>query len=117
MSAILEFVPRCSRHSKSMGAGPQCFSKCREEVEAALASKPADVEQVMPTDKIIRRESRVSHTTKKDPTAAVRRARWRKRNPEQHRDQQRAARARRKNRTFSASGGTSSTRAGKAGGS
>ncbi len=42
------------------------------------------------------RESRVSHATKKDPTAAVRRARWRKKNPEQHADQQRAARARRK---------------------
>jgi len=42
------------------------------------------------------RESRVSHTAKKDPTAAVRRARWRKKNREQHRVQQRAARARRK---------------------
>jgi hypothetical protein len=41
MKPILEFVPRCSRHSKSMGQGPQCFSKCREEVEVALASKPA----------------------------------------------------------------------------
>jgi hypothetical protein len=42
------------------------------------------------------RESRVSHATKKDPTAAVRRARWRKKNPVKHADQQRAARARRK---------------------
>ena len=58
--------------------------------------------QVVPIDKVIRlvdtdpRESRVSHTTKKDTTASVRRARWRKKNPEQHRVQQRAARARRK---------------------
>ncbi len=37
MSTILEFVPRCSRHSQSRGEGAQRFSKCREEVEAALA--------------------------------------------------------------------------------
>lgn len=42
------------------------------------------------------RESRVSHATTKDPTAATRRARWRKKNPKQHAIQQRAARARRK---------------------
>jgi len=41
-------------------------------------------------------ESRVSHAMVKDPTAATRRARWRKKNPEQHAIQQRAARARRK---------------------
>jgi hypothetical protein len=48
MGQILEFVPRCSRHSKSMGEGPQCFSKCREEVEAALASKSVTVEHATP---------------------------------------------------------------------
>jgi len=43
MGSILEFVPRCSRHSQSRGEGPQCFSRCLEEVEAALASKSATV--------------------------------------------------------------------------
>jgi hypothetical protein len=112
MQPILEFVPRCSRHSKLMGQGPQCFSKCLEEVEVAIASKPATepAVNVEPAAVKVRkvavsntepapthlRESRVSHATKKDPTAAVRRARWRKKNPEQHADQQRAARARQK---------------------
>jgi len=68
--------------------------------KAPSLDEPAPEPKLEPAAKVERpaspRESRVSHTARKDPTAAVRRARWRKKNPEQHADQQRAARARRK---------------------
>ncbi len=70
---------RC-QHGQLNGLGPQCYSRCRQVVE------PAPIDP---------RDSLVTHVTK-DKTAAVRRARWRKKNPEQHATQQRAARARRK---------------------
>jgi len=71
------------------------------QVQAAVPAPKPEVtlpkrEVTAPAPTADPRESRVSHTAKKDATAAVRRARWRKKNPEQHRDQQRAARARRK---------------------
>jgi hypothetical protein len=69
------------------GPGCMCIRHQQERAEAA-----AKVECVATPDL---RDSRVTHA-KKDVTAAVRRARWRKKNPEHHRVQQRAARARRK---------------------
>ena len=85
MGKILEFIPRCSRHSKSMGEGPQCFSKCREEV--ALASKPATVEPNGVTQAL---------SNGKDTTNAARQARWRKAHPEKHRTTQKARWGRRR---------------------
>jgi len=65
---------------------------------AVAAQAATRVEVALPQREVTAdpHESRVSHAAKKDSTAAVRRARWRKKNPAKHADQQRAARARRK---------------------
>jgi hypothetical protein len=75
-------------------------AKLTDRGHTAPTAAKAQAPKLEPAAKVERpanaRESRVSHAAMKDPTAAVRRARWRKKNPEQHADQQRAARARRK---------------------
>jgi hypothetical protein len=78
-----------SPHAQSIAArirvAPTAVKATRQPVSVGPAPLAPDA-----------RESRVSHAIVKDPTAAARRARWRKKNPEQHAIQQRAARARRK---------------------
>jgi hypothetical protein len=78
---------------------PECSA--RRRAAKAVSTESATVAPVVKLEPMALkapdlRDPRVRHATKKDATAAVRRARWRKKNPEQHRVQQRAARARRK---------------------
>ncbi len=64
MGQILEFAPVCSRHKKSMGEGPQCFSTCREEAEAAKAAR-----LVVKPDHVVDQQVVIEPTTKVVPKA------------------------------------------------
>jgi len=101
MGKVLDFgyrSPNSALFKDRAHMAPAAVKTSSPEPTTKLEPSAVPIERVTKVERVATpdlRDSRLTHA-KKDATAAVRRARWRKKNPEQHADQQRAARARRK---------------------